>query len=415
MFTKTVLLERLASLGHRLQTEEGRRECPKNMISPSGFLAEVCHLFLVFSTGSQQTKMHLAHSSKSLRFILQTASSRWAAAAGSTEIVPEDEVDVDMDSVRALLNCLKNLSSEQVCLDALDAAGIIPALIPFLSIRVVPSEVFLESGVAKRLRKRRQLESILNAIPEVHDVALVTLYYVCHGSASRQERAAASGIISCAKTAITERTMVKAFALQLLVEMTQATPLTRNCLYRDNALDFFLDLLHGSGEASSTVVVVDPIWQEQALFALSQFLIPGGHSTEFERSLLRPIGIHRLLDVYINCRLESLDTIVKTLVNMLETSPRLAEGLGRCGFLVSVSLDRLQQPELPLDTKLNVAKLLDLAVRFHAEPAVVVLEHNLLAIVGGLRAKAMKKREDAPLDLVFGQLLTSWNRLVVET
>jgi hypothetical protein len=46
LFAKTNLLERLALLGNKLQTEEGKRECPKALVSANGLLAEISHVRL---------------------------------------------------------------------------------------------------------------------------------------------------------------------------------------------------------------------------------------------------------------------------------------------------------------------------------------------------------------------------------
>lgn len=428
LFAKTLLLERLAAFGQMLQTREGHDEASRNGMAPVGVLAEVCHVMSVFSQGGTLAKTHVAHSPKVLRFMLTTITQRWAAAAGANEDVWEDDVDDDVDCVRTLLHCLKNLATEASCLDKLDAVGLVPAVVPLLSVRLGPSTSGLDHDTVRKLRQRRQIPAVATALSEVHNVSMLILFYMLRLSPSRQERAATCGIIPYAKSASLDRTTVKTFATQILVDLAYASDYSRVCLYRDGALDFFLETLIGP----------DPFWQERALQALEQFLVPtspnlrpkdpssklaavgtlsadlktpsrsinmdveskndnastpiqgSSINEEIERSLLRPYALRRFVELFQSSQSEYFESILKTLINMLSASSKLAEAIGRSGLFVAEICARLQYPKA--EVRINLLKLLSLVVERHADLETLLLEHNLPAIVASVdkQAKAQK-------------------------
>ena len=411
LFAKTMLLERLAALGHRLQEEDGKKEALRFGVAPVGVLAEVCHIFSIFSLGGPAAKKHLSSCPKALRFIFTTITTRWAAAAGSNEQVWEDDVDDEIDTVRTLLHCIKNLSSESSCLDDLDAAGAVQSIVPFLSVREAPQTN--DSSVNKKLRKRRQIPAIATAVSEVHNLAMLILFYLLRLNPTRQERAAVCGIIPYCKSAVQDRTTVKTFAMQILVDLAHASDFTRHCLYKDGALDFFLESL----------VQPDPFWQERALLAIQQFLFPTSPlssssasnpktsyvNSEIERSLLRPSSLRKFIALFQSAQSEYFESVVKIFMSMLESSTKLAEAIGRTGVFVSEITSRLSYPKA--EVRINLLKLLAIVANTHSDLQDLLLEHNLPAIVTSVH-RAAKNSKFVIVSTFAEQLLNSWKPVI---
>jgi len=230
-------------------------------------------------------------------------------------------------------------------------------------------------------------------VKEIQNLVMLAMFYLCRLSRSRQEQAAISGIIPYLMDAVATRSPVKTFALQILTDFAHTSDLTRDQLWRCEALEFYLDLL----------VSGDVFWQEKALISLGAWLTHA--SPEVERAVLRPRSLQCLVTLFQSAQGSAFENYVKELLLMLTRSAKLSEAIGRSGLFMAELVARLSFPKA--EVRINLLKILKIIGEHHQDLEHLVLEHNLFAVV----SKLAKQAEDAHRVLVVeiaNQLLDEW-------
>ena len=256
---------------------------------------------------------------------------------------------------------------------------------------------------------------VLAAVNEVHNLAMVIIFYLVRLSTPRQEKAAACGLAGLAVHAAVDRTPVKPFAMQILVEMCSSTEFVRSCMFKEGAVDFLLDALIGP----------DVLWQDRSLQALAQLLLPSCPSSsqvtprssvasstsrsqlgkEIELHMLRPEALRRLVQLFQAARSEQFESVARTFVQMLEASSKLAEAIGRSGVIVAEICARLSYPRA--EVRIDLVRLLGLIAGRHTDLESLLLDHNLFSLLVGVQQNA-KQSKLVVLASHTEQLLAAW-------
>jgi serine/threonine protein kinase len=122
-----------------------------------------------------------------------------------------------LDIMELLLKCIKNLSMEPSALAELENSGAIGTLIPLLQ---------------GPLRER-----CLNHV-------LPCMYNLCRINKRRQEQAATQGLIPHLQRLITEESHLRQFALPIICDLAHTSATTREELWNNNGVVFYINLLH---------------------------------------------------------------------------------------------------------------------------------------------------------------------------
>jgi len=142
-------------------------------------------------------------------------------------------------------------------------------------------------------------------------MVMLSMYYLTRLNPSRQEQAAAAGIVPFLKATIAGPSPVKTFALQMLCDLAYTSAFTRYQLWREGVVDFFLDLL----------VCGDVFWEEKVLGALEVWL---QHATpDVERAYLRPFALIRMVAMFQSAQSAHFEYVSKALLEMVTSSPNL--------------------------------------------------------------------------------------------
>ncbi|CAK9115598.1 Cytokinesis protein sepH (Serine/threonine-protein kinase sepH) [Durusdinium trenchii] len=430
LFAKEGVLRQLVGLLEHCRTPKGEAECAVLGIQSAAFIVEIAEVLLVFSHGDSVVKHHFADTAV-LEGILRTltleapfyrAGAASPSQQGSLDTTKTGKVVLSEDEmgplVKTLLKCVKNLSMEPSVLETLEAAGAIPTLVPFLSYCSSMSKLANSQMEAVKPKKplgvgskpvsaKRNLAMIpgrpLSAsqeqlVKEIQNLVMLAMFYLCRLSRSRQEQAAISGIIPHLMDAVATRSPVKTFALQILTDFAHTSDLTRDQLWRCEALDFYLDLL----------VSGDVFWQEKAFISLGAWLAHA--NPEVERAMLRPRSLQRLVSLFQSAQGNSFENYVKELLMMMTRSNKLSEAIGRSGLFMAELVARLSFPKA--EVRINLLKMLKIIGEHHQDLEHLVLEHNLFAVV----TKLAKQAEDAHRVLVAeiaNQLLEEWRAVLL--
>jgi len=427
LFAKEGVLRQLVALLEHCRSPKGESECAKLGFEASALIMEISEILLVFSHGDSVVKNQFADTIV-LEGILRTltleapffragshvdSSQKEKHVVGRSGKIALGEEEIG-PLIKTLLKCIKNLSMEPSVLEALEASGAIPTLVPFLSycssmakLARMQADGSDENGMfaklvqgARRIKRHnsfvpgRQLTaSQEQLVKEIQNLVMLAMFYLCRLSRSRQEQAAISGIIPLLMDAVATRSPVKTFALQILTDFAHTSDLTRDQLWRCQALDFYLELL----------VSGDVFWQEKAFISLGAWLAHA--SPEVERAMLRPRSLQCLVSLFQSAQGSIFENYVKELLMMMTRSHKLSESLGRSGLFMAELVARLSFPKA--EVRINLLKMLKLVGEHHEDLEHLVLEHNLYAIVSKIAKQAKESHRVLVMEIA-SQLLDEW-------
>lgn len=187
-----------------------------------------------------------------------------------------------------ILKSLRAVSMNPYALDSLAEAGAIPALIPFLS--------------SKLMENQAQV--------------LQTMYYLCYFNVQRVEEAARYGIIPHLQRIITTKLPFNQFAYSVLFSVCNASSYTRDELRKHDGIQFLLDILS------------DPCWRGNSLESLAIW-----NTQEPERVgpiILIPSNINRLLPILKSYNaLSASTTLGPSLMKYVSSHHKLLQAVGR--------------------------------------------------------------------------------------
>lgn len=161
-----------------------------------------------------------------------TLNSLLASSPGSSMILPSSNASGSVtlghrrtrsgpqpayvEIVELLLKCLKNLSMEPSAIEYLEKAATIETLVPLLN-----------GPISDKCK--------------VH--ILPCIFNMCRIHRKRSDLAAASGIVPHLKKVITEGSHLRQFALPIMFDLANGSSATRDVLWKNECVEFYLDLL----------------------------------------------------------------------------------------------------------------------------------------------------------------------------
>ncbi|KAJ5071692.1 mtk1/mekk4 [Anaeramoeba ignava] len=292
------------------------------------FENKIVDLFLLFSQADSAVKRQFAKI-KVLKKIMK--------------VLPElpDQI------VAKMLKSIKNISLDPNTLYGLEKSFAIATLIPFLA--------------------RRDGNKTL--LGEIHNQVLTTLYHLCRVNRNRQEEAAAQGIIPHLKEFIRENSPLKQFALQIICGMSHASKTTRNHLWKNDGINFYMELMNL------------PYWNTIALDSISVWLVHDKHRVE--NALLQKNHIQTLISLFDSTNESSLKSMLESFERILR-SKKINKLLGELG-LVEKIIKSLSHPDAQV--RINLLKMLFLLYQHHNNPSKMISDYNLLEIIKDLKEK----------------------------
>ncbi len=409
---KEGVIKKLVALLEYCHSQKGEAECAVLGFEASGLLLEIAELLEVFSHGDSVVKQYFADSAL-LEGVMRTLALQTPVAGATTPIgEKKNNTNGIGPLVKSLLKCIKSLCMEPMLLDPLEMAGVIPTLVPLLAYcsemgKIGAADTLTKSkGAAAtgKLTLRRAGSSRISSRPlsseeeqlikEVQNLVMLAMFYLTRLSYSRQEEAAVCGVIPYLMDNVAARTPSKTFALQILTDFAHTSDVTRDQLSRNEALDFYLDLL----------VSNDTFWEEKAFISLGAWL--SNASPAIEREMLRPRSLQRLVGLFQSAQGTHFENYAKELLNMLTRSQRLSEAIGRSGLFMAELIARLSFPKA--EVRITLLKMLKIIADHQDDLQHLVLEHNLFPVV-----QRLAQDESRVLVMVIAnQLLDDWDRLL---
>lgn len=248
----------------------------KESYDAPAFVLKIAGILHMFSQGDKVVKLHFA---------------KPAVIESMLRVLPS----VPQEPLILLLKSIRNISMDSTTLDLLEAAGAIPALVPFLDAA---------------------------AVSENQHQVLLTMYYLCQIKASRQEQAALSGIIPHLQRFIREEHPLKQFAYPIIFLLAKTSWRTRLELKKHQGLQFYINILTSA----------DVYWRSAALDCISVWLSASNDDTARVSFLLNtPSNINKLLRVFKDTEdATQFDKMLPSFRKILASSVKVNQSLGRC-------------------------------------------------------------------------------------
>eukprot|EP01006_Ploeotia_vitrea_P036616 TRINITY_DN66042_c10_g1_i2.p2 TRINITY_DN66042_c10_g1~~TRINITY_DN66042_c10_g1_i2.p2 ORF type:complete len:533 (+),score=325.32 TRINITY_DN66042_c10_g1_i2:48-1646(+) len=314
LFCKYGLLTPMACAMVKINADKESREAQE-------YVRKAANIFFLFSQGDSHVKMHLARPS-----VLEAL----------LKVLPE----LDHTIISLLIKVVKNVSMDPGTLEDLEAAGAIPALIPYLS----------------------------SPHADISNQTLLAMYYLTTIKASRQEQAARSGIIPHLQRFIRENHPLKQFAFPLIFQLAKTSKRTRMELKKYNGVDFFLNLLDES------------YWRTHALEALALWLNDDPRRVEF--ILVRKTNVSKLVSVLRRTtKSVQFEKILVPFVKILTMSNSVNQALGSSHEFIDEIIRRLEKHEDSNQIRINLLKMLTVIYDSHPMQADLVERHNLVPVL----------------------------------
>jgi len=322
LFCKFGLLEPLTQTLLAIQADKESADAPDYVLK----IGKILHLF---SQGDKVVKNHFAKPSV-IECMLR--------------LLPQQ--DVPQELLLLLLKSIRNISMDSTTLDLLEAAGAIPALIPFLE----PQQV-----------------------SENQHQVLLTMYYLCQIKQSRQEAAALSGIIPHLQRFIRLDHPLKQFAYPIIFLLAKSSPRARVELKKYGGLQFYIDILSSA----------DVYWRSYALEVLSFWVAASADETaRASFHLATSSNINKLVQVFVVTEDPTqFDKMLPHFRKMVAQSHRVNEALGRCKRFINEIRARLDRHASSNNIRINLLKILNLLFAAHHDKEALARESNLLPVL----------------------------------
>ena len=278
-----------------------------------------------------------------------------------------------------LLKCVKNMVMEPQTLDNMQAGGAISKLVPFLK------GGHEQPGAGSGGRDRGGARSGGN----LHDVAMLALFYLCRINRGRQEQAARAGIIPHLQRAIRARSNNQHTAVAILCDLPHSSASARSALWEQGSCAFFITLLDKE------------YWQIDVLRALAEWLghesscpaLGGAAGDDIGRRLLgegEQLSVSRVESVLIEtrsiqaivnvfCRSQNFEACLETLLTIVSKSAVMAAAMGNSSLFITEVVHRLTYPKAIV--RKNLLMIVKCLYKHHTDRLSMAVDFNLYAIV----------------------------------
>ena len=241
-----------------------------------------------------------------------------------------------------LQRALKHLSMEPGTLHALQSAGAIATLVPFL-------------GMASD-----------DVVKPMHNHVMHALFNLCKVNKPRQEAACFAGIVPHLQRLIAEQGPLKQLALPLLCDMAHnvSSRRVRDVLWRHGTVEFYFQVLS------------EHYWQIPALNSISMCL--QHDAARVQAVMLRPPNLLAIIALFQTPQRSVFESLLAPLQSMLERCAPLARALAHSLFVAEL-VHRLTVTKAIVLTSL--LKMLLCVFEASERPWEMLVEHSLVAPV----------------------------------
>jgi serine/threonine protein kinase len=320
----------------------------------------IANIFLVFATNGDQIVKEAMSDIAVLRGIIRLLKTKPERADQQAEY---------QKLVITLLKCIRNLSMASSCLDNLDQAGTIAALVPFL--------------VSDK------------ASQETKNTVLHTMFYLCLVNRERQEQAVLVGIIPYLQSVARTKSPLKQFALPIYCDLAHSSNITRAELKKHKGVEFYLELLN-ENYWSTYVVKCLAVWLSHDM-------------PHVESVLLKPANFTLLINVFQSSRKDKFENLLEPFLDMISKSVNLNRALARSSLFVMEIIERIKYPKAIV--RKNLLNMLKQLFDKHDNKRQFVLVYNLYPVVQNLAAdnvmilvKEISSKLLKDIDAVFGKV-----------
>ncbi|GBG63616.1 hypothetical protein CBR_g38927 [Chara braunii] len=297
-----------------------RMEPPVNVDVAREYLVKVADLLLEFSRGDTVVKTHMC-SFSSLHGLFKMLDL------------------LESPILVKILKCINQLTTDPITLEHLQRAGAILHLVPFL---------------------KKGDEGPLTM--ELVTQALTGLCNLCKVNKTRQEHAVSAGIIPHLKHLIQTNSPLKQLAMPLLCDLAHVSRHTRQELWANGCLEFYLDLLK------------EEQWARTALDSVANWLASETEQKRVEEALLKQESLDKLVTFFKSCCVPSIGNILEPFLKIITKSTKLNKALSTSG-LTPLLVSRLEEGDAIVC--LNLLKIIRAMYQHHPRPKQMIVEHDL--------------------------------------
>ena len=246
------------------------------------------------------------------------------------------------------LKSMCNLSMDSSTLDSLEAAGAIPALLPYL-------------------RPHNPLDC--------QQQTLLSMYYLTQIKSSRQEQAGLNGIVPDLKRFIESDSPLKQFAYPILFQLAKTSRRVRVELKKQEMVAFYLH-----------VVRHELYWRSAAIECLAIWL--SEDSARVGWMLCQPVAVNTLIYVFLTTSNggQQYEKLLMSFRKLIQSSVRLNQTLGQSPAFIAAIKQRLTT-DTNNAVRVNLLNLLSLLLVAHTDALGMSEQYGLVALLEGLCAE----------------------------
>lgn len=293
--------------------------------------------------------------------------------------------------ISQLVKCISHLSMvmSPSVIEALQRENVIPMLVSFLP------------------------DSPITTSDRLQNTVMIAIYHLCRLSPSRQEQAAAAGIVP--RLLHLFGTAMKQMSLEVFCNLARASDLCRQRLSENGGVDVYL------------MYMEDRNWARQCLTSLASWLSKDMDAHEsaaakkaaakqdakkdasslsvVEQELLREGALARMITLFQRERTESseFEAILKPMLDIVSKSARINKALGKSSLFVGEISKRLQHPNNVV--RMNLLKMLKFIMDHHDDLKILMETFQLYSQISDLA----KDGEMAAVSFLANQILDMAN------
>lgn len=204
-----------------------------------------------------------------------------------------------------------------------------------------------------------------------------TIFSMCRLSKSRQEEAAAAGIIPLLKRVIMSKSQLKQFALPVLCDLANAGKQSRRLLWQNEGMNSELNTPTPWLTAVYLELLDDPYWRVSAFEAVTAWM--QDEPARVELVLLGKGPVDCLTKCFVHSTSQAYERILDPFLKMMRLSPALTNAFVSPPFLsrLAEALERQTKAGITL----NLLRITRLVLESHPQRLVLVPRYRFDSIV----------------------------------
>ncbi|CAM9994178.1 unnamed protein product, partial [Choristocarpus tenellus] len=145
---------------------------------------------------------------------------------------------------------------------------------------------------------------------------LQCLFYLCLINRKRQEKAAVAGLIPYLQRCIREESQLKQFALQMICDLAHTSRASRDLLWREMGLEFYISIISNPK---------DNHWHVVTFRSISAWLLSDNNTERVAELLVLPPNLDKIIFLFCTARQAEFEKVVEELHRMMDKSLQLVK------------------------------------------------------------------------------------------